>query len=168
MSSSFEAARWEDGVYIRVHGLANMNNSHLFKDFTEVLLREGVQHFFVDLEHCRGMDSTFMGVLVGITLYGERMSEARKTRVMVLNPGEHNQKSLYSLGLDSLIEIKKEKVQPPAGMALERLEEKEFNPGRRIQLIEEAHRNLVGISDQNAAVFGPFLQALSEELGRKS
>ncbi len=161
----YEVARWESGIYIRVHGLANRHNSHLFKDLADTLLQKSYCHFFIDLEHCKGMDSTFMGVLVGIVLYGERVHGARgKTRVMVLNASEHNDRLLASLGLQNIIEIKQEQVSLPEGTAFERLEESEFDPVRRILLIKEAHEHLASIDESNAKIFGPFLENLAREL----
>jgi len=165
----YEVARWESGIYIRVHGLANMNNSHLFKDLADTLLQKGYCDFFIDLGPCKGMDSTFMGVLVGIVLYGERIHGARgKTRVMVVNASDHNDRLLASLGLQNLIGIKREQVALPDGIALERLEEIEFDPAKRILLIQDAHQHLAAVDEKNAAVFGPFLESLAAELSAQN
>ena len=146
-----------------------MNNSHLFKDLADTLLQSGYRDFFIDLASCKGMDSTFMGVLVGIVLYGERVHGARgKTRGMVVNASEHNDRLLESLGLQNLIEIRRERVQLPDGITFERLEEKEFDPAKRILLIRDAHQHLAAIDEKNAEVFGPFLKNLAAELSAQN
>ena len=66
VSGYFEFMIWRHLAYVRCNGQANMHNSHLFKDLTETLLARGYDRYVIDLERCETMDSTFMGVLVGM------------------------------------------------------------------------------------------------------
>ena len=174
--SFFEFATWRRSVLVRVHGLANMNNSHLFKDLVDALLERAYDRFFIDLADCTSIDSTFMGVLVGIPLYepesddnGQPLpaGEADRPCAVVLNVGDHCSQQLDSVGLGALIPIKSEEVDLPEGAVLERIEEKQFDPEQRTQLIVDAHRNLVRANDRNEQVFGSVLDSLAEELERR-
>lgn len=163
----FEVATWERTAYIRVVGLANFNNSHLFKDFVDDLLEKDYRIFYVDLALCQGIDSTFMGVLLSIHLYpkGKGESDGEKASVVVVNPTDHHRKLLNDLGLSKIIQIAEVSVGLPEGVRTERLGEEKFDPDARIALIRKAHENLVALDARNREKFGPFLEALSKELG---
>jgi hypothetical protein len=59
-------ARGADLVVIRVVGRGNMLNAPALADFAERQRYAGYTRFVFDLERCNGLDSTFMGVMVGI------------------------------------------------------------------------------------------------------
>lgn len=162
--SFFEFATVERGVYVRAHGHANMNNSHLFRDLIESLLDQGRRLFVIDLAQCAGMDSTFMGVLVGIAMYEADPPETVRPRTMLVNVAEHCARQLGALGLEHLIQVREAALGVPEGVAFERLEERPSEPRSRVKMIEEAHRHLVRVNDRNAALFGPLLSTLAAEL----
>lgn len=59
-------ARGADLIVIRVVGRGNMLNAPALADFAERQRAVGFTRFVFDLERCIGLDSTFMGVMVGI------------------------------------------------------------------------------------------------------
>jgi hypothetical protein len=78
-----EVARSQRTVFARVLGLGVASVGIDFWDFTEEMVRQGYDRFIVDLTDCRSMDSTFMGVLVGIA---ESPQVAKEAGVVVVNP----------------------------------------------------------------------------------
>lgn len=64
-------ARGADLVVIRVVGRGNMLNAPALSEFAEQQRKAGFTRFVFDLERCGGLDSTFMGVMVGIHNTGE-------------------------------------------------------------------------------------------------
>jgi hypothetical protein len=59
-------ARGSDLVVIRVVGKGNMLNASALSDFVETQRKAGFKRFVFDMERCHGLDSTFMGVMVGM------------------------------------------------------------------------------------------------------
>jgi anti-anti-sigma regulatory factor len=59
-------ARGSDLVVIRVVGKGNMLNAPALAEFAEQQRRAGFTRFLFDMERCDGLDSTFMGVMVGM------------------------------------------------------------------------------------------------------
>jgi anti-anti-sigma regulatory factor len=59
-------ARGSDLVVIRVVGSGNMLTAPGLSEFAEEQIKAGFKRFVFDLERCRGLDSTFMGVMVGL------------------------------------------------------------------------------------------------------
>ncbi len=59
-------ARGSDLVVIRVVGTGNMLVAPGLAEFAEEQRKTGFRRYVFDLERCRGLDSTFMGVMVGM------------------------------------------------------------------------------------------------------
>jgi hypothetical protein len=59
-------ARGSDLVVIRVVGAGNMLTAPSLAEFAEEQRNAGFRRFVFDLERCKGLDSTFMGVMVGM------------------------------------------------------------------------------------------------------
>jgi hypothetical protein len=59
-------ARGSDLVVIRVVGKGNMVNAPALADFADEQRKLGFSRFVFDMERCQGLDSTFMGVMVGM------------------------------------------------------------------------------------------------------
>lgn len=78
-------ARGSDLVVIKIVGKGNMNNASALSDFAEEQRKAGFTRFVFDMERCRGLDSTFMGVMVGMhatVKSGESARHARITEAM--------------------------------------------------------------------------------------
>ena len=59
-------ARGRDLVVIRLIGRGTMLNAPALQDFADEQRKAGYLHFLFDFERCTGLDSTFMGVMVGM------------------------------------------------------------------------------------------------------
>lgn len=59
-------ARGRDLVVIRVIGRGTMLNAPALQEFADEQRKAGYLHFLFDFERCAGLDSTFMGVMVGM------------------------------------------------------------------------------------------------------
>jgi hypothetical protein len=172
--SGFEVARAGDVVYVRVTGQGNLSNAPVLKAFVDKMLEEGYRRFIVDLDPCRGIDSTFMGTLLDIATTaregarpGKRLSESDVSEpgVLLVNVDEHCRKQLVSVGLDAFLPIAADRAKLPAGTELRGLEIKDVDPQERIKLILKAHQELVAIDQRNEAKFGSFLKELLADLG---
>ncbi len=62
-----EVARAGDTVIFRVVGLGSVANAGTLWQFAERSLGEGWRRFALDLAECTGLDSTFLGSLVGLS-----------------------------------------------------------------------------------------------------
>jgi len=60
------AAAGKDLVVIRLIGRGTMLNAPALQDFSDEQRKAGFLHFLFDFERCTGLDSTFMGVMVGM------------------------------------------------------------------------------------------------------
>ncbi len=172
--SGFEVARAGDVVYVRVRGLGNMGNAPILKAFSEKMIEEGFRRYIIDLEHCRGIDSTFMGTMLDIATSAREGNRPKRALadsdpgepgVLLVNVDDHCRKQLSSVGLDAFLPIAADRAKLPAGLELRALETKDVPPQERLKLILKAHQELVAIDQRNEAKFGAFLKDLLADLG---
>ncbi len=149
-------------IYARVQGLGNFSNALMFEEFCEAELQQGVDCFAIDLAQCTGMDSTFMGVMAGLSTH----FPPGKSPIIVLNPSVKNRQLLDDLGLSKLITVReKPDVIPP--LEMQPLASDTLPARERAERIRRAHQQLVDADSRNEAKFGPVLKLLKQDLGAK-
>jgi anti-anti-sigma factor len=157
--SSYQVARLGSTVFVRSVGLANMKNAPMLDSFLREVIRQGVLLVCVDLSSCSGMDSTFMGLLVG---FSQELSEV-KGRLVVVNPTEQNQRLLDMLGVSEVLPVvaqssptELEFVVIPASPMV--------SPLQRLEIIQRAHQHLIELNQTNVTKFSAFLEMLEVDL----
>lgn len=153
-------ARTEDTVILRPVGLGNMKVAMGMMDFITEMLKAGFRQFVFDLTDCKGLDSTFMGAMVGLAA----ASTEHGGGTTVVNAGTANTELLQIVGADKFVRLKGDYKMED--IETERLEAASPSPERRLELVKKAHENLVDIDRRNAARFGAFLRQLSSELAK--
>ena len=157
--SSYQVARLGSTVFIRSVGLANMKNAPMLDSFLREVLAQGVLLVCVDLSCCSGMDSTFMGLLVG---FSQEMAQV-KGQLVVVNPTEQNLRLLNMLGVSEVLPVvarssptELQFVVIPASPMV--------SPLQRLEIIKRAHQHLVELNQTNVAKFSDFIEMLEEDL----
>ncbi len=98
--------------FIKVVGRGSFQNSGCLKAFYQQLLKDGVHRFVVDLEACSYLDSTFLGILLGL---GLKLKDAGKGLLQIRNASPRNLELLKNLGLDRLISLDGNGSGPSSG-----------------------------------------------------
>jgi hypothetical protein len=129
------------------------------KEFAKEMINRGHRNFYVDVESCSMMDSTFMGTLAGI---GLRLKELGHGEVVVFNANDRNEDLLRNLGLDHILTITKDRVLrfPKDEPSLEKLSDTSVNA----ETMLEAHEALVEASAENLDRFKDVLEYLRQDL----
>ncbi len=162
--SKILVARSADLGFIKVVGRGSFQNSSCLKAFYQQLLKDGVRRFVVDLDACTYLDSTFLGILLGL---GLKLKEAGNGLLHILNANTRNLELLKNLGLDRLINIDSSKV-PLNGVTQKPLEEMACPVPTRAEAaptILEAHENLMEFDPRNVPKFKDVVEFLREDLG---
>ena len=157
--SCFQVARSEETVYVRVVGLGTMNNATTFQGFSDAMDRKGYRHLIVDLEDCPGVDSTFMGMLLGLS--------GRDGQLVIVNTSKHCRNQMASVGLDHVLTFSDEPHELPRGVRMAEWPPGAQHSGDRVKLIMRAHKELIRIDRRNEAKFGAFLRAMTQQLGEE-
>ena len=158
--TSYQVARSADTVYVRVQGLANMKNVQVLDSCINAEA-EGAVTLIIDLSGCTGMDSTFMGLLVGTS---QRL-KAQQGRLVLVNPTEANLKLLHMLGVSDVVPVVSGSVLPALDFVT-LTADPTLGPMQRMELIRRAHQNLVALNDANRVKFAAFLEKLEADLAK--
>jgi anti-anti-sigma factor len=179
--SKILVARSADLGLVKVVGRGSFQNSSCFKAFYQQLLKEGVRRFVVDLGACSYLDSTFLGILLGL---GLKLKEVEGGFLNILNASPRNLELLRNLGLDRLIHVHgSDQPVESAGNGtsgsvpnLNGTKETQFTevtcpvPTRAeaAPTILEAHEALMNFDPRNVPKFKDVVEFLREDLGQST
>ena len=144
-------------VWIAMQGEAIWHNSIVLRDFVQGLQTEGVRFFFLDLESCHLMDSTFMGTLISLS---GKMSSESSGALVIVQASTNCRRQLALYGLDSLL------LAPEEDIPLLSEEDKMLFLARAMpkeemrRAILAAHEALVASSEENRLRFRDALDFL--------
>lgn len=158
----YRIARSSKMVYVRAEGLANMKSAPVLHAFLAKALDEGVTSVYVDLSACTGMDSTFMGLLVG----NAQAFAEKGGRLAVVKPNELCLRLLIQLGVNEVVTVVAD-VDVPTAEYVDIDGAAAVDTRARTELVRQAHVNLASLNDENRAKFSAFLKALDDDLARK-
>jgi anti-anti-sigma regulatory factor len=182
--SKILVARSADLGFVKVVGRGSFQNSSCLKAFYLQLLNDGVHRFVVDLGACTYLDSTFLGILLGL---GLKLKESGDGLLNILNASTRNLELLRNLGLDRLINIHGtessrlpsgfgENGKSAQGMKLSGIKEDQLEevacpvPTRAeaAPTILEAHEALMQFDPRNVPKFKDVVEFLREDLGQST
>jgi len=154
-----------DSVFTKVNGRASYLNCAPLKEFFHAQVAAGRRCFAIDFEGCSSMDSTFLGILVGVAL------ELRKTdppgSMALLQLGERNLDVVRNLGVHRLMSV------DTIGSGIDFTSAKAIESNGEWVLADEesirdAHKRLSELNENNARMFRDvvgFLEKNQEEQG---
>ncbi|WP_372370380.1 STAS domain-containing protein [Candidatus Uabimicrobium sp. HlEnr_7] len=160
-SGTFFTASYQSHIFIKVEGWAIQNNSLFFKDFVDKMVATGFKDFIVDLENCRGMDSTFMGTLLYII---NQVKVSSNSPITLVNTKEVHRELLQNLGIIHILDIRMQNIALPNNKMQKISLDTSFCAKRHIELVKKAHECLVELNDKNKEEFRDFLEILNQEL----
>jgi anti-sigma B factor antagonist len=161
-------------VHVRIVGRGTFQNGQPLRRYATEMLARGCEHFFVDLNQCQGMDSTFLGVLAGIGL--RLMQSGRAGKVHVINVSPRNIELLQTLGLDRLFDVNvvgRDHTHHvfPADDTFQMLPDSDLVDATRsldkrdtANFMLEAHNDLVKADPRNAPKFQDLTRFLQEKV----
>lgn len=148
----------------RVIGRGSFKVSRSLKEFAARVLDTGNPVFLLDLQHCIGMDSTFMGVLAGIS---QRQYKECGRKLILCGVSDKLISLMNTLGLNHLVEIQ-EDIPGETNQDFSELEDACETPLDSANTMLEAHEKLVEINGDNRLRFQDVLDYLREDIKRHS
>ena len=158
----YRIARSASMVYVRVEGLGNMKSAPVLHALLGEVRGEGARSAYVDLSGCQGMDSTFMGLLVG---QAQAFGEAGG-RLAVVKPNDLCLRLLRQLGVDEVVTVVPD-AEVPSAEYVDIAGDSPVDIKARTDLVRQAHLHLASLNDENRAKFSAFLRALDDDLSKK-
>lgn len=163
-TSKILVARSANLGFVKVVGRGSFQNSGCLKTFYLQLLKDGVDKFVIDLDACTYLDSTFLGILLGL---GLKLKAAGNGLLHILNASARNVELLKNLGLDRLISIDAKRIDlnGVASQKLEALDCEVLTKAEAGPTILEAHEALMEFDPRNIPKFKDVVEFLREDLG---
>lgn len=145
-----------DTAYMSVLGKATYLNCKEAGKFFDFAVEKGCMYLHVDFYACTGMDSTFMGMIAGITL---KLSVSGGG-VTLFNLKGRNLELIENVGLDNILNVSEGGDFNAPGKA------RELDSGAASKSdILGAHENLVSADPANARKFEDVIKFLKAETG---
>ncbi len=166
-SAQFHFACARQRGVVRVCGRANCTVSPFFKGLIARLAAEGTRELTIDLETCSTMDSTFLGMLAGLSMEFSGGHPPPGTPVIDLyRPNARVLDLLENLGIAHLFRMVD---RLPENLGDLREAGAEAANGSKRALCETslaAHETLVQLNPDNAPKFKDVMQFLADDLNR--
>lgn len=134
-------------IFVRALGRMTANICYDFREriFARLAAAPAVKNVFIDLSGCDYMDSTFMGIILGVN---KKMKKTALAGVTVVCPTEECNILFSSLNILNLFSVDKNQMPFPSEMELISSFEKP-NP----EFMLYAHDDLAEVSEENADKF---------------
>ena len=163
-NDDLQAALADDTVFIRVAGRGSFKIAAPLKQFVaEVALHQPISTVVIDLKECIGMDSTFMGVLAGLS---GRLKKTSQT-LELINLSTKNAELLKTLGVDQVLSFYKDgHGHPLQAQETESVPTDQASKKEMAETALQAHENLVQISEENLPRFKRVIDFLKEDVNR--
>jgi len=148
-----------EDLFLRGEGSLNARNCDEFRKQVYSLVQGGVKKVHLDLAKCSYMDSTFLGLLVGVH---KKLRQFGGVGLTVYTPSASAQEHLHSMGIDRIITISGVTFPFP-----EIMETCTSRPTENPQDILTAHQHLMDLSAENRKRFAILAQVLDKEIQKK-
>lgn len=156
---TFLVSAYSDPITVRINGKANYLNCNAFREFIEQMLAEGSHHFLVDFENCKGMDSTFLGILAGTAL--ELKKQSPPGDLVLCKLSERNHELITNLGLQNLLTISDQDSEGDTPTGFDSLKNEEVSQAKDVL---KAHENLAKADQQNVTKFQDVISFLKNQV----
>jgi len=137
-------------VLVRVEGRGTHMNSQPLHAFAQEMVKRGYRDFDLDLSACLYVDSTFAGVIVGLSLH---VRETLGGHVSLFGANPRCREQLHTLGVAHLFELAQEGVRPDSDDSeptLQALPAPYTSLEQWAGTIVDAHETLARIDPSNA------------------
>ncbi len=161
LQPTFLVSAYTDPVVVKINGKANYLNCNSFREFIETIIASGSRNIFIDFEGCKGMDSTFLGILAGTAIELRKLSPAGELIIGKLS--ERNYELICNLGLQNLLTVSE--GQTEAGESFNALENQEVSDAKNIL---KAHENLTEADKSNVSKFQDVIAFLRNQVEKQN
>ena len=156
-------------AYAKVLGRGSFKVSASLKEYGGRFLEQGQDELVIDLADCVGMDSTFMGVLAGLSV---RCKKAQSGKIVLVNLDEKLVNLIKTLGLNHLVEFYLTGMLPEAYasvlgdnvVTMGEVGEEPQSEEARAKMMLESHVRLAELSPENRERFKDVITYLREEV----
>ena len=135
-------------------------NCNPLRTFLQEMVEEGNRFFVIDFQHCSSMDSTFLGILVGLALQLRKLEVAVK--LTLINLEGRNLETVKNLGIHKIADVSTSYVRNSKD--LESLKNQSYREEANPETIYKAHKTLLELNDKNSRIFRDVVNYLEQKI----
>tara|TARA_E500000331_G_C17011419_1_gene606575 strand:- start:44 stop:547 length:504 start_codon:yes stop_codon:yes gene_type:complete len=150
----------QQGSVVRVQKKASYLNCEPVRNFFEQRLHAGQKNFIVDFANCTSVDSTFLGILVGLALKLRKIEDPGK--LVLVNLLGRNLETVQNLGIHRIAEISEMKIETESDLQM--LDSTRGDNMASSKAIYDAHKMLMNLNSKNSRMFCDVVNFLEQEL----
>jgi anti-sigma B factor antagonist len=159
-------------AWVRIEGDATKDTAGGLRRYLSETFSSGLRNFIIDLKDCKKVDSTFIGILVGLAKQLDT-EEAKEGKIRLLHANSRNSTSITKLGLHNRIDFAKngrdfEELESQIGSELKPLPEEEMDKFQKSKMVLKAHEDLCDANEENEGIFSDLLFYLRRDLKKSS
>ena len=124
-------------------------------------MEEGHRNYVLDFADCSGLDSTFLGILVGVALAVR--SEEEEGSMTLLSLGERNLETVENLGIHRIAHVRP-KLEMTDLDQLEAVDSGSDDEAISAREVCEAHKRLMELNESNARKFHDVVSFLEQRM----
>ena len=158
--SIYQVCTANEVVFVKIKEKASYLNCAPLRSFIYEMVKDGNKNFVVDFQDCSSMDSTFLGILVGLALKLKRSEEGGG--LSLVNLVGRNLETVENLGIHKIAQVSSDFISEPGD--LENLKVKNGKFKESSKEIYEAHKTLMGLNQKNSRVFRDVVHFLEQKV----
>ncbi len=158
--SIYQVCATNEEVFVRIKEKASYLNCTPLRSFLYEMVGGGSKTFVIDFQNCSSMDSTFLGILVGLALKLKRMGEGGS--LSLLNLVGRNLETVENLGIHKIALVSSAFVSGPND--LENLKNNTDGENASTEVIYNAHKALLELNQKNSRIFRDVVNYLEQKV----
>lgn len=159
MEDKFLVGEYEESIFIQFVGNATMKNSKTVEELFDKIFLGEKREIIIDFKDCNYMDSTMLGFLAKTAI---KLKKNWDKKIFEFNATNMVKASLKSTGVYNLMEHLEEFT---GTVELSEIETKDFSDkSEKAKHILEAHKTLMGLSEENEKVFKNVVELLEKDI----
>ena len=139
-----------ENAFVRVFQKASFLNCAPLRSFFEECMVVGRRNYVVDFQECSSMDSTFLGILVGLAMKLRKFED--DGRLTLINLQGRNLETVRNLGIHKIADVNPDDLSSD-DRELNDLENNEGRDSVGSETICQAHKTLMELNERNSKMF---------------
>ena len=160
--SIYQVCATNEEVFVRIKEKASYLNCAPLRSFLYEMVEGGSKTFVIDFQNCSSMDSTFLGILVGLALKLKRDGDGDGGSLSLLNLVGRNLETVENLGIHKIALVSSECISGPND--LENLKVKTDEGNACPEVIYQAHKTLLELNQKNSRIFRDVVNYLEQKV----
>ena len=158
--SVYQVCTTNEEVYVCVKEKASYMNCNPLRTFLHEKVKEGYRFYVIDFQNCPSMDSTFLGILVGLALQLRKLEVTGK--LTLINLVGRNLETVQNLGIHKIATVSSNYVSNTK--ELESLNHHSNHEEANPEIIYKAHKTLLELNEKNSRVFRDVVNYLEQKI----